>query len=93
MAAPSYFFLNGLFSLHIPLSDDNGNFDSRDADSRLLRHPAPSDLGYFPHPGGRTNLPALPRATRNITLLSSAWGAKKRVTSSSKNVRPLAPKR
>jgi outer membrane protein OmpA-like peptidoglycan-associated protein len=37
--------------------------------------------------------PALPRATRNITLLSAAWGEKKRVTSSSKNVRPLAPSR
>ena len=36
--------------------------------------------------------PALPRATRNITLLSAACGEKKRVTSSSKKVKPLAPR-
>lgn len=35
----------------------------------------------------------MPSATRNMTLLSRACGAKNAVTSSSKNVRPVAPRR
>ncbi|MGZ8466215.1 MAG: hypothetical protein ACXWXT_11780 [Candidatus Binatia bacterium] len=33
-----------------------------------------------------------PRAIKNITLLPAAWGEKNSVTSSSKNVRPEAPR-
>ena len=33
-----------------------------------------------------------PSAIKNITFLPAAWGEKKSVTSSSKNVRPEAPK-
>ena len=93
MVRSIYFPLSSLFSLHILSSNNNGKFDSSDGDSHSWRYPVPSNLGYFPHLDQCAALPALPRATRNMALLSAAWGAKKRDTSSSKNVRPLAPKR
>ena len=42
--------------------------------------------------GWRLRLTDFPRAIKNITLLPAAWGEKKSVTSSSKKVRPEAPR-
>ncbi len=42
--------------------------------------------------GWLVRLTDFPRAIKNITLLPAAWGEKNSVTSSSKNVRPEAPR-
>jgi len=72
--------------------------------SELCKLTAPSSLLVLPSPDRRAPARAaanhlvgprpsgLPTAMRNITLLPSAWGEKKAVTSSSKNVSPVAPR-